>query len=106
MTSDRDDVALSEWERQAFAAIQQELAPGRPEPERAQPPWFRSALAFSVFLIVVGAPAAVATFTWSLWLAGAGLAVMATGVALAARPVTSRISSVRLDRASRWSPKR
>jgi hypothetical protein len=101
MISDRDDVALAEWERRAFAAIQQEFAPGDPEPARGFLRRFGSTLAVFVVLIVVGAIAAVATFTWSLWLAGTGLAAMATGVALAARSVTARLNGVTLDQASR-----
>lgn len=90
MTADRDDVALSDWERRAFAAIQEELALEEPTLARGFPRRFRSGLAVPVVLIVVGAIGAVATFTRSLWFGVAGLAVMTIGVVLAAGPVAVR----------------
>lgn len=104
MTGDRDDVALSEWERRAFAAIEKELGLEDPALPRRFPRRFRSGLAVAVLLVVVGAACAVATFTWSLAAATASLVVMAAGAALAARPAAARVDRLLRKAARRHHP--
>ena len=98
MGGPRDDVTLSQWERQAFATIASELA--GPDPKRKRP-WGRVAPAVPVVLVVAGAVAALVTFTRWLWLAALALGVMGLGLGLAARPAAARLQALTTGRQGR-----
>lgn len=98
MGGPRDDVTLTERERQAFATIASELT--GPDPKRKRP-WGRVTPAVPVVLVVAGAVAALVTFTRWLWLAAVALGVMGLGLSLTARPAAARLQALTTGRRGR-----
>jgi hypothetical protein len=93
MGGERDDEILSEWERERLAGIEEELATSDPRLTRRLAGRRRAdfTVVLATVLVLLGAAAAVATFTRHLWVAATGLATMATGLYLAVDPVVARL---------------
>jgi lysylphosphatidylglycerol synthetase-like protein (DUF2156 family) len=96
MGSERDEVILSDWERERLAAIEGHLTtsdPGLTRRLTGRRPHLT--LLVATALVILGGAVAVAMFTRWLWLAATGLAVMAAGIFLGVDPVVARLKRYR-----------
>lgn len=91
MYHDGDDVILTEHERAELARLEAALAPDGPrrlwDKARRRPRSPATTLRLAGTLVVIGAILATVTFARSVWVASAGLVIMARGFALAAGPL-------------------
>lgn len=92
MAGDRDDIILSDWERERLAALEGQLATSDPRLRRRLTRAHRPdvTIVVAAALVILGAIAVVTTFTRWLWLAVGGLVLMTAGILVGAEPVASR----------------